>query len=136
MSINQIERFTFISLEGDPLAISQETVVKSRPGVDNVAIWRTGSRGREFTLRSAVDGFSMVYARNLYYLYRGIIGTAVDAIWNGMALTNADTKLIVLDVKPARGRCFAMLGGVGGESPPSMGWIECDWKLITQDVST
>jgi len=127
---NYIGQFSFLTLEGDPLAIGEEVITKQRAGVNGTAIWLTGQRGRPFKLRSTVDAFTLGYARHLYGLYRLLIGQFVDVIWNGSPITNETVRVAVLDVRPVHQRTFAMIGGVGGLCPPSRGWVECDWHLV------
>ena len=135
MKTNAIGSFLFIALDGNPLAIGEEVLLKSRPGVAGVAIWRTGERGRRFTLRSVVDGLSYTHAQNLYLLYRELIGQdPIDVVRADKALTSDQTKIAVLDVKPVDGRIMPQLGGVGGLNPPHKGWCECDWELIFVDL--
>lgn len=129
-AVNWIGQFSFLTLDGDPLAIGEQPIVNERPGKNGTAIWLTGLRGRRFRLRSSIDAFTQAHARFLYGRYRLLIGQFVDVIWNGGAITSETVRVAVLDVRPVEGRTFAMIGGVGGLSAPSRGWIECDWDLI------
>lgn len=133
-AVNWIGSRAFLTLDGVPRGIGDSGVVLSRPGVDGSAVWLTGERGKPFTLRSSIDAFDLAYAMQLYAAYRQMVGELVDLIWNGLEMTNSTTQIIVVDVTPVDGRVFAMTGGVGGLSPPSKGWIECDWKLVAVTV--
>lgn len=126
MPLNLIGPHAFISLGQCPDTTGEQPLVLSRPGVDGVAIWKTGERGRRFELRSAVDAASMAMARNLFDAYkRSVGGDPVPLVWAGLMVPYL---VVVLDVQPIR--ITANLLGVGGLSPPSYGWCECNWTLI------
>ncbi|HEY4760950.1 MAG TPA: hypothetical protein VIH42_10260 [Thermoguttaceae bacterium] len=125
----KIGNFRFLALQGNPDVFKEQLEVIMRPGVDGLAIWQTGSRGRPFTLRSVVDAVDIFHARNLFYEYAQLIGAdPVIMIWSDMSTLNDDCKVAVLDVRAAVIR--SILGGVGGLNPPSHGWCECDWDLV------
>ena len=126
---NSIGDFQFLALHGDPEPLKEQTTLLSRPGVDGVAVWKTGVRGVRFTLRSVVDAESFAAARQLFADYRDSIGQdPVDLVWSDLSLAGEGFQVIVLDVRPAGIR--AILGGVGGLNPPSTGWVEADWDLV------
>ena len=126
---NSIGQFEFLALHGNVEPLKEQTVVLSRPGVTGVAVWKTGTRGVRFTLRSVVDAESFEAARQLFADYKGSIGQdPVELVWSDLSLAGEGFQVIVLDVRPANIR--GILGGVGGLNSPSLGWCECDWDLV------
>jgi hypothetical protein len=135
---NSIGEFTFLTLNGNPEPPKEECLVLSRPGVDGVAVWKTGQRGGKFTLRSAVDAADLTAARAQYAQYVASIGgDPVAVVWCDLALQTIEGEafdVIVLDVRPVSIR--KILGGVGGLHTPSLGWCECDWDLVAVPHTT
>ena len=130
-----IGKFEFLALYGRPDVLRQQIEIAVRPGVDGVAIWKTGRRGKPFTLRSAVDANSIGHAQQLFYQYAQLIGAdPVPLVFADMASVNDDVLVAVLDVRPITIRAIA--GGVGGLNGPSYGWCECDWDLVPVQRAT
>jgi len=131
---NSIGSFEFLTLSGNHEPLKQECVVMSRPGVNGVAVWLTGGRGAKLTLRSAVDAADLEAARDLYVAYTGLIGAdPVALVWCNLYAADENFNVIVLDVRPVSIK--AIMGGVGGLNPPSLGWCECDWDVIAVPVT-
>jgi len=125
----KIGNFEFLDLQGNPDSLKEQIEVTIRPGVDGIAVWKTGVRGKPFTLRSVVDALDVFHARQLFKAYADLVGAdPVQLIWADMAAADDNVLIVVLDVRPISIRQIA--GGVGGLNPPSCGWCECDWDLI------
>jgi hypothetical protein len=133
---NSIGPYQFVSLSRPPVGITPGTRLMTRPGVAGVAMWLTDERGRPFVVRSGCDAQNYDLAVAAYKLYRTLVGTNPTTLVQGShSWTDADTKILVLDVRPAGGEGIrALMGGVGGLHFPSWGWIECDWTLCFVDV--
>ena len=127
--VNSIAYCRFLSLQGDPQALTEQPIVLARPGVPGVAIWLTSARGRRFTLRSGVDAEDLGDARAMLANYQELIGTdPVALVWRDVPMTREGFSVCVLDVRPVR--VMPMLRCVGGTHPPSRAWLEADWDLI------
>jgi len=134
---NWIGPYQFVTLTRPPTGITPGTQLMTRPGVDDVAVWLTGSRGRPFVLRSGCDTVTYALATEAYSLYRTLVGVnPMHLIQGDVTWTNGNIRIVVLDVMPAgEDGIRALMGGVGGLNPPSYGWIECDWTLCFVDIS-
>jgi len=126
---NAIGEFEFLSLHGQPLRPDDEQVlVCSRPGVDGVVLWLKGQRGRPFRLRAAVDCISFSQAVWLYgELLKLKDHDPVSLVWGGITMPY---QVSVIEVEPVeRG---SLLASVGGINPPSYGWAEYDFTLVSR----
>lgn len=133
MSVFSIGPFAFISLDGVPPPVCQQPEVVAHPGVDSLSVWRTGKRGRPFTVRSRVDCASKAAAFALRKQYTEQIATGPHLMtWSDQLLVSEQAQVIVLDVRP--GQVQELLGSSGGLNPPSLGWLECEWDLILVEV--
>jgi hypothetical protein len=129
---NRIGTFTFISLMGQPLNLAEEVEVITRKGVDGIAASRTGTRGKQFTLRSSVDAPNKQQAREYVEQYRALIGAdPVGLVWSDLDMAIEEFYVLVLDVRPVE--VTRLLSATTGLNPPSLGWVECDWDLIAID---
>lgn len=130
MATNSIGEFGFLSLIGHPPGIQQELELLQRPGVNGVGLWKTGFRGRPFRLRSLVDAQSKEDAREYYTLYCELIGAdPVQLIYSDHDSEDEGYRVAVLSVTPLDIRALA--NSAGGLNSPSLGWIECDWDLVS-----
>jgi hypothetical protein len=131
---NSIGTFTFLKLDGNPEPLKEECIVLSRPGVEGVAVWKTGRRGVKLTLRSSVDAADLDAARALVPAYQALIGAdAVELVWCDIELADVESfQVIVLDVRPVEVK--AIIGGVGGLNSPSGGWCVCDWDVVAVPI--
>lgn len=126
---NWIGPHQFLTLEGLPEHVQAGVEVLQRPGVAGVALWRDAERGRQFTLRSAVDQASIAAAVQTAENYCALVGDdPVDVIWNGFTLSALDVLYAVLAVRVVR--TIAIRTAVGGLNAPSRAFLECDWDLI------
>lgn len=129
MPYDSIGQYEFLALHGNPEGPREMLEVLSRAGVDGLAFWRTGVRGRPFTLRSSVDLVSLAEAHYCFSLYQQLVGeNIVPLVWGGIAFTGYGWQVKVLDVRLVSAR--AVIGVVGGMSPPSYGWLVADWELV------
>lgn len=126
--LNQIGVFTFITLQAEWLPVAEELIVMQRPGVDGTAFWRTGHRGKAFKVRSGVDTMGLAHGRLLFAGYKALCGSFVDLIWAGLPMTDANNRYCVLSVRPIEE--VPLILGIGGESTPSLGWLEAEWELL------
>ncbi len=126
---NWIGAHQFLTLGGEVEHVQRGVEVLQRPGVAGVALWRDAARGRQFTLRSAVDQPSLAQAIHTVENYCDLVGDdPVDVVWNGVALSALDVLYAVLAVRVVR--TIAIRTAVGGLNPPSLAFLECDWDLI------
>jgi hypothetical protein len=127
---NSIGEFTFISLDGNPETIHNEVQLLIRPGVDGVALWLRGSRGRPFQLRSFVDATDFEAARGLFASYCELIGAdPVALVWADLDMSTSENFTVaVLNVQLVR--VAPLMVSAGGLNSPSEASIECVWDLI------
>lgn len=131
MAVNRIGQFLFTVMEGPPDTLKNTVQVIRRPGVAGAAIWNMGQMSKSFTVRTGLDTTTFDWARSYFALYCQLIGAGPQAFaWSGYNLATEGFVVAVEDVKPVPGRTIGMLGGVGGLSPPSLGWVEADWTLV------
>ena len=124
--------FDFLDLVGTPLGIGDSCIPIQRPGIDGTAVFKTGERCKPFTLRSEIDCYHPLHASVLYYNYRQIIGATVDMAWHGIPWTGELSRVIVLDIEQPE--ILRLIGGVGGLSWPSFGYLKCNWKLVLAEL--
>lgn len=125
MSLHQLGPFRFITLDGVPDPSSQSIELIVRPGVDGVAALRTGKRGVPFRAISRVDVDTKADAQELLDAYKAVKESdPLELIWSD----HARGRVLVLDVRPLDLR--EILGGTGGLSANSGGWLECEWDLV------
>jgi hypothetical protein len=126
---DQIESFWVLSFQGTPVGPQEFLEVLARPGVDGLAFWKTGIRGKPFTLRSKVDLVDLEQAVIVFSLYQQLVGAdPVGLTWGGIQFGGYGYAFKVLDVRCLRAAAIA--GCVGGLSPPSRGWLEAEWDLV------
>ncbi len=128
--INAIHNFVCIQLDGNPIPPMQRRKIVQRGGVDGTGIWRTGNRGRVFTLRAGVDVPNMADGR-LAFAVAALFTNAdpLVLIQDGYDFNlNQDWKVAVMGVRQVA--LYAMLHATGGLFPPSLAWLEIDFDLI------
>lgn len=136
--VNEIGLFSFISLEGSIEAVREQVELVRRPGVNGVGIWKTGRRGRPFTLRSFVDAPTKLIARELYadenQGYVSLIGKdPVLLAWSDLNISGQESVLVaVLDVRQVD--CFSIASGRGGLNANPGGFLIADWDLVLISV--
>lgn len=124
-----IDNFEVLGFQGQPEGPREWLEILARPGVDGLAFWKTGVRARPFILRSKVDLTNLLEAVQCFALYQQLIGAdPVPLVWGGIDFTQYGYKFKVLDIRQIR--ASAIIGCVGGISPPSYGWLEAEWELV------
>jgi len=127
----QIGDHLFLSA-GFPEPVKERPLLMDRPGVEGSAIWLTGQRGKRYTVITKTDAHNLDHATELFAQYRALIGAdPVEMIWAGLPMTNETTKIAVLDVRTAPGYPVRMAAATPSLFPPSLGYIECEWDLVT-----
>ena len=131
MAVNQIGPYFFTVMTGPPDTLKETVQVVRRPGVDGAGIWKMGLMCKSFMVRTGLDTTTFAWARSYFKLYCGLIGAGPQLFqWSGYHLASEGFNVVVEDVVPVPGRTIGLLGGVGGLSPPSLGWVEVEWKLV------
>ena len=128
---DSIGSFTFLSLDGPVEGPSEQLVVVARAGVDGVAVWQSGRRGREFVLRSAKDFATQAAAATEFEGYQALQGgNPVAMEWKGLTLS-ASHRLLVERVE--RLQQEPIVGGIGGVASPRVLLI-CLWTCRLVEV--
>ena len=122
--MNSIGPFEFRTLTGNPVAPSQKAVVESRPGVPGVAVWLTGVRGEEFTLRSTAGFAALWQCRKEYTYYQQLIGAAPQTMAYYSLGMNIEGRVLILDVKQVE------LRWIGRDTGGANALLVCEWRLI------
>jgi len=118
-------------MDGPPDTIKNMVQVLRRPGVAGAAIWNMGQMSQPFQIRTGLDTPSFFAARSYFPLYASLIGQGPQTfVFSNYDMSTEGFLVVVQNVVPVPGQTKALLGGVGGLSPPSLGWIEVDWTLV------
>jgi len=137
MAENSIGDFEFLDIMGQVPDVAKEQLrVESRPGVDGNFILQTGQRGRQFTVRTAVDAADLTAALLLFNGYTALIADEPQELtWHGQNLSAGNQLYQVLDVRAIEIRELAA-NAIGGLNPPSEAICECEWDLLPVVVSS
>lgn len=128
-SLNAIGEFYFLRLEGVPITLRREGVPVVRPGVDGVAFYRTGYRGRPFQLRSTVDVWNGADGALALANYQAaILSAPLPLVYGNQFFDEFGCRYVVMDVEPVELR--EVLGAVGGLNPPSTAIVSAVWTLF------
>lgn len=128
--LNQIGPFYFLDLAGGIFLPQQDNRLLERPGVPGVGLQLTGARGKPFRLRSRVDVQTVFACDDLYNQYTQIVADGAYPIAQyGNDLTGALGVAVLVQRVTVAKKSSALLV-VAGLSPPSKGWLECDWDLV------
>ena len=129
--MNSIGPFVFTALFGTPVVPAEQAELVARRGVDGTALWRTGSRGEPFQMRSLVDYPSIAVGHQMAYYYR-LYQNQVAGLWlvqDGVNYAIAwGLHVNVLDVRTQR--IEAVAKSTGGLNPPGLCVVEADWTMI------
>jgi hypothetical protein len=129
MTFDQIGEFQFVSMSRMPEIVRQSLAVVARPGVDGVAVWKTGERGKPFTIRTLVDCFNVLDGLDTWRSYRDLIGEPPQtAVWADLNFDVSNLRFFVLDVRLAANR--RILASDGGLLENAGAILECDWDLL------
>lgn len=124
----------FLRLDGLPCGLSEQVEVIMRPGVDDVAIWVSGNRGKPFTVRSLVDAATVDDARGVFESYLTMKRQQHAMQWADYDFLNEAFEVLVLDVQPARPQHIAarktIVGGLNVDDGDDGFFLYCDWTLI------
>lgn len=130
---NKIGDFQFISLSQPPQPVLERLEILARPGVNGVAIRKTGRRGEPFPLVSTVDHRSLQAAIDEIKKYARLVDDdPVSVTWSGIGLDAMGIKCQVLAVRPLR--LSGLATAVGGLNPPSRALLVCVWDLLPIDT--
>lgn len=130
MAISSIGPHNFISMSQIPSAPQQQLVLETRAGVDGTGIWRVGTAGTQFTVRTTVDVGTFAQATVKFREYEKLIGGGVYGISYGGV--TASFLVAVLGVKPIDVDGTAI--GVGGILGTSYGIVRAEWQLLPWEV--
>ncbi len=128
-----IGNFNFVSMSQPSLRPAQQPHIEARPGVNGVAVWKTGTRGVPFVVRTMVDVLTPTGAVQLFALYRNAILTE-PMVFEFMI--PHDHPVLVLDVQPVPGEVSAVLIGVGGVNGLSQGICRAEWTLLPLTIES
>lgn len=132
--LDAIGTFAFISLQGLPMPPGGEVEIEQRRGVDGTAFWRTGNRGRPFSLRSFVDASSILEGWSFIQGYSALKAGPLQTLrFRGVDSLGFGWLVEVLDVRPVQVRKTIL--SVGGLIPGSNAVVEADWQLIAVALS-
>ncbi len=135
MADQSIGNFDFLILAGTVVPPSPRIEPFTRPGIDGVGFMNLGRQPEPFTLRSKVDAADLAAAYDEFELYLGLKDqNPVSLVKDGLASASSRAPFLVkvIDVKLAV--CRAVIGVVGGISPPSGAWLEADWHLVAVEI--
>lgn len=136
MPINQIGQYFFTAMQGPPDALKNSVRILRRPGVAGAAVWNMGQMSAPFQIRTGLDTTTFNWARTYFALYAQLIGAGPQSfVWSNYDLSSEGFAVVVENVIAVPGRTIGILGGVGGLSPPSTGWVEVDWTLVPIPLS-
>lgn len=126
----KIGSFEFLSLRGvvmpPRLQIDRPMM---RPGVDGVGLWKTGSRGQPFELRSAVDVATVSAGRTLFQSYYQAIGdNPVDLVVDGYNFAAEFWRVAILDVRASQVK--GIINSAGGTLTNPLAKLVASWTLI------
>lgn len=131
LALYKIDAFKMITLHGHPPRVQQELEVVVRPGVNGVGLWKTGVRGRPFSIVSIVDVVNLQVGREFYNAYLATIAlpNPIKITWGGLDLSAAHkTEFHTLGVEILELRvCRTAAGGV---SSSSGALLTCRWEMI------
>ncbi len=130
--LNQIGDHQFLFLHGNPDPPKEQPELLARPGVDGVGVWRTGIRGRPFTMRSFVDCASMDEAEREFSRYADSVSEdAVALIQDNHDYTVDGWLVVVLDVREIdRHAVVRSTGGFFSPGPSAV--LVAEWTLVAQ----
>lgn len=127
--INRIGDFNFLQFVGGPEFPSGDIEIVARPGVDGVALWFTGVRGKPFSIVSLVDAPDLIGAYDLYEQYNRIVGAGVqNMVWRNVGLVGYGIVFAVLMVRPLQIRQVAKFVGGFNNNPTAI--CRCEWTLL------
>lgn len=136
MSGFKIGNFEFISLSKPPYRPAQQVVVEARAGTDGLSFWRTGKRGKPFTVFSSVNPQNLSTADTLFRGYRDLIG-ANPVVVSWANLTYPDLLCEVIEVETPDDGIYATAIGIGGVAPQGMvsnAMLHAIWTLIPINI--
>lgn len=126
MALNSIGSFTFWQMSGPPKGAAQRSEIVSRAGIDGVAIWQTGRRGRPFTVQTLVFATSFELADTLAASYEAIQNVGTHNVFWASTPLRVQVVVLSVDVQVGR-RAVQAVGGLtdGGTVP-----VRATWQLI------
>lgn len=130
LPLNQLGDFTFITLVGNPVALSEQLELIQRSGLDGTMLRKLGKRGTPFELVGQVDVADLAAGRELYRQYLALKGAdPVPLTWHDCESTAEDGALVaVLDVQI---RALHKIGpSAGGLTTNPGAFLESGWSLI------
>lgn len=123
MPLSSIGSYTVLHMHPAPQPARQGTQVESRAGVENVAVWLTAIRGKEYQVETVIDVASWANAITLCGLYYALVGSGpVEIVFGGVACGNVQ----VLDVTAVPEAAL----GHGGTCGVSLAIVRAQWRLI------
>lgn len=128
-ALNQLGDWRFLFFEGNPLHYLQQLELVQRPGVNDVQVWKTGWRGRPFSLTAKVDRPS--YGQAFYdsaQLVKLTDQPPQVLIYNDQNLASYNLLFQCVDAQIAELR--AIRTAVGGLYPPSQAWLVMNFQLL------
>jgi hypothetical protein len=133
-SLNSIGPFRFLQILGTPKVPTPDVEVVARAGVNDVALWFTGTRGKPFELRTFVDAPDLDSAYDLYDSYLTLIGSPpVAIVYRQIPIAAAGALFSVLHVEPLEIRAVANFMGGLNVNPQAV--CRCSWTLIAKPIS-
>lgn len=128
---NFIGTYPMITMSMVPIGRKQTTDLETRPGIDGVYVWLTGTRGEPFEVQTVTDIQSATDSIQLLQLYEAMVGTVQPVMFANWVMPK---KYTVLNVRPIPEQCRQVLLGIGGTTNgTSYGILAASWTLISSE---
>ncbi len=122
---SKIGPYEVITMSPRPPKTAEQVVLESQAGKDGHAAWKTGTRGKQFTVKTVVDEFDFPSAQALCDSYEALISNVVPIRYADRVMP---FTVLVLDVTAVPTRTVL---GIGGRQGTSRAMVEATWKLVT-----
>lgn len=133
MATYKIDNELFINLSRVLSLVNEQISRESRAGLA-ARFWKTGKRGRQFSVVSVTNCTDTGFAITKLKAYQALIGKVVNVTWAGQDFGGQD--VIILDVNPLEQGVQGILLGVGGvtglthqANGISEAVLRCRWDL-------
>lgn len=128
-ALNQLGPYRFLTFKGFPPEYLQQIELVQRPGVEGVALWKTGWRGRPMSLQMTTDSRDYATAiADSVTLLQLTDQPPQQLVYNDVYMLNFNLLFQVLDFKVQR--CRGIRTAVGGLYPPSLAFLEGTFTLL------
>lgn len=134
-----VTEFEFVRMSPPPYALSEQMEYSVRTGVDGFAFWKTGFRGRHFSVLTLADFSTLALAYFTFQQgYVKAITRPVEVRWED-AHVNITIDAVVDNVSYAGRGCYSpavTLGGLVGNLNVGGGICMAQWDLVSTGENT